>query len=52
MELKLLQSIVMQSRLGQTMLRLVDNFLWTVEKCAEWSLPRQGGDGGAIYESF
>ncbi|XP_024877770.1 uncharacterized protein LOC112458394 isoform X1 [Temnothorax curvispinosus] len=40
-ELKLLQSIVVQSRLGQTVLRLMDNFLWVVEKCAEWSLPRQ-----------
>ncbi|XP_012537521.1 serine/threonine-protein kinase rio2 isoform X3 [Monomorium pharaonis] len=44
MELRLLQLIVIQSRLGQTMLKLVDNFLWTVEKCAEWSLPRHGED--------
>ncbi|XP_071555966.1 uncharacterized protein [Temnothorax nylanderi] len=40
-ELRLLQSIVVQSRLGQTVLKLMDNFLWVVEKCAEWSLPRQ-----------
>ncbi|XP_011687603.1 PREDICTED: acidic repeat-containing protein isoform X2 [Wasmannia auropunctata] len=40
-ELKLLESLVMQSRLGQSILRLADKFLWTVEKCAEWSLPRQ-----------
>ncbi|XP_025990099.1 uncharacterized protein LOC105202133 isoform X2 [Solenopsis invicta] len=40
MELRLLQSIVVQSRLGQTVLKLVDNFLWTAEKCMEWSLPR------------
>ncbi|XP_050455986.1 uncharacterized protein LOC126853900 isoform X4 [Cataglyphis hispanica] len=40
-ELRLLQSIAMQTSLGQTALKLVDNFLWTVEKCAEWSLPIQ-----------
>ncbi|XP_077269954.1 uncharacterized protein LOC143901459 isoform X2 [Temnothorax americanus] len=40
-EMRLLQSIVVQSRLGQTALKLMDNFLWVVEKCAEWSLPRQ-----------
>ncbi|XP_029677430.1 uncharacterized protein LOC115244149 isoform X1 [Formica exsecta] len=40
-ELRLLQSIAMQTSLGQTALKLVDNFLWTVEKCAEWSLPAQ-----------
>ncbi|KAL0101120.1 hypothetical protein PUN28_018756 [Cardiocondyla obscurior] len=42
LELKLLHLIVVQSRLGQTVLKLTDNFLWVVEKCAEWSLPRQG----------
>ncbi|XP_072764955.1 uncharacterized protein [Anoplolepis gracilipes] len=40
-ELKLLQTIAVQSTLGQTVLRFADNFLWTVEKCAEWSLPCQ-----------
>ncbi|GAB1859547.1 hypothetical protein CAJAP_00626 [Camponotus japonicus] len=40
-ELKLLQVIMVQSSLGQTILKLMNNFLWTVEKCAEWSLPDQ-----------
>ncbi|XP_070172000.1 clumping factor A isoform X3 [Polyergus mexicanus] len=40
-ELRLLQSIAVQTSLGQTALKLVDSFLWTVEKCAEWSLPAQ-----------
>ncbi|XP_018404961.1 PREDICTED: histone chaperone RTT106-like isoform X2 [Cyphomyrmex costatus] len=40
-ELRLLQSIMIQSRLGQTILKLIDYFLWIVEKCMEWSLPRQ-----------
>lgn len=52
MELRLLQSIVVQTRLGQTVLKLVDNFLWIVEKCAEWSLPRQEISRGAIYDTI
>lgn len=52
LKLKLLQSIVVQSRLGQTILKLVDNFLWVVEKCTEWSLPRLEVNGGTIYKSF
>lgn len=32
------------------MLKFVDNFLWIIEKCAEWSLPRQIGEG-TIYDS-
>lgn len=35
----MLQLVVVQSSLGQAVLRLLNNFLWTVEKCAEWSLP-------------
>ncbi|KAL6255398.1 hypothetical protein P5V15_013733 [Pogonomyrmex californicus] len=45
MELRLLQSIVVQSRLGQALLKFADNFLWIVEKCTEWSLPRQENVG-------
>lgn len=40
-ELKFLQVVMVQSLLGQTILKLMNNFLWTVEKCAEWSLPDQ-----------
>lgn len=32
---------MVQSSLGQTILKLMNNFLWIVEKCAEWSLPDQ-----------
>ncbi|XP_011256743.2 transcription initiation factor TFIID subunit 11 isoform X1 [Camponotus floridanus] len=40
-ELKFLQVVMVQSSLGQTILKLMNNFLWTVEKCAEWSLSDQ-----------
>ncbi|KYQ52569.1 hypothetical protein ALC60_08285 [Trachymyrmex zeteki] len=32
---------MLRSKLGQTMLKLTDYFLWILEKCTEWSLPRQ-----------
>lgn len=37
---------MVQSSLGQTILKLMNNFLWTVEKCTEWSLPDQEIDLG------
>ena len=30
-----------QSSVGQTLFKLVDSFLWVVEKSAQWSLPAQ-----------
>ncbi|XP_012214462.1 serine protease HtrA-like isoform X4 [Linepithema humile] len=55
MELKLLQLFVIQCRLGQIVLKVLERFLWIVEKCAEWSLPDEEiprDENGKILEKL
>lgn len=40
-----------QTVVGQTLFRMVDSFLWSVEKSAQWSLPAQEIEAG-MFELF
>lgn len=40
-----------QTVVGQTLYRMVDSFLWGVEKSAQWSLPAQEFEAG-MFELF
>ncbi|XP_011341569.2 cyclin-dependent kinase 11B isoform X3 [Ooceraea biroi] len=54
-KLRLVRLIVVQSSLGQRLFGLVDSFLWTVEKCAEWSLHSQeivADDGRLVKPAY
>lgn len=40
-----------QTVVGQTLFKLLDSFLWVIEKSAQWSLPAQEIEAG-MFELF